>query len=76
VIEEGGPRPDGDLIEGILDINDHAAGLQDRRTDPVDIGDDVTGCDDFGDLARRHEAVLQIDYNMGSPLTNDAIEYP
>jgi hypothetical protein len=75
MIEEGGPCPNGDVVERILDVDNKAAGLTDGITDPIDVGNDVSGGGDFGDLARCHEAILEIDYNMGSPLTNYAVEH-
>ncbi len=70
VFEEGGPGGDGGGIERILDVDHQPAGGAQRGADPVDVRHDLACRGDLGDLAWGHEAVLQIDHNMGSSLRN------
>ena len=76
VLEEGGPGGDGDRIEGVLDIDHQAAGGAQGGADPVDVRHDLACRGDLGDLAWGHEAVLQIDHDVGGSLWDQAVEYP
>jgi hypothetical protein len=75
MIEESGPCPDGNVVKGVLDVDDEATGFADRIADSVHIGHDFPGGADLGDLTRRHETILEIDYNMRSLPGNYAIKY-
>ena len=68
MLEERGPGGDGDLIERVLDVDHQATGVAQRGADAVDVGHDFACRGDLGDLARSHEAVLQVDHDMGSSL--------
>jgi hypothetical protein len=74
VVEESGPGADRDVVERILDVNDKATGGAQCGADLIHLWHDLARITDLGDRAGRHEAVLQIDHDMGSTRRIKAIE--
>jgi hypothetical protein len=62
------------MIEGILDIDDKAAGAAQCLADGIHSRNDIAGGGNLGDGAGRHEAILQIDHDMGGSFGVEAIE--
>jgi hypothetical protein len=60
----------------VLQIDHQPAGRPQGRADAIDVRHDTGGGGDCGELALRHEAVLQIDHHMGGALRVQPIEHP
>lgn len=75
VVKKGGPGADCELIEGVLDIDDQPTGPPHGSADAVDVRHDLPRVADFSNRTRGHEAILQIDHNMGSMLRIEATKY-